>query len=74
MKKEVSLIDATIMDIEKSRVMFIDKRKDKSSFGGIIQSVTKMKLLRIIFQNDLKWNEHIKYICKAASQRIQGGP
>ena len=58
------------LNSEKSKVMFIDKRKVKPSFDTSIQNVTKMKMLGTIFQNDLKWNEHVNYICKAASQRI----
>jgi hypothetical protein len=55
---------------DKTKVMFIDKRKEKPSITVEIPQVTKLKFLGITFQNDLKWNEHINQVCKAASQRV----
>ena len=38
--------------------------------GNTVECVTTYKLLGIIISNDLKWNEHIDYISKKASNRL----
>ena len=52
----------------KTKVMFV--KKSKESFPSTVSFCDEMKILGLVFQNNLKWDRHIDYISRLASQRL----
>ena len=59
-----------ILNSNKTKLLIFNKRRLKTPLSLPLSPSTELKILGVLFQDNLLWDNHINYICKAASQRI----
>ena len=60
----------------KTESMLVSNKKDRDSIpdivfqGEVIKNVSSHKHLGVFISSDLKWNNHIEYLCECASKKL----
>ena len=57
--------------------MLVSKKKDRDYIpdivlqGQVIKNVGSLKHLGVFISSDLRWNNHIEYLCECASKKLR---
>ena len=54
----------------KTKLQIFNKRRLKTSLSLPLSPSTELKILGVLFQDNLLWDNHVDSVCKTASQRI----
>jgi hypothetical protein len=63
-------VNKLILNTEKSKVLFITRRSIKFDDPPKLPQDKILKVLGLLFNEKLKWDSHIDYMCKKAAQRL----
>ena len=74
--EEWSKVNKMVINVAKTKEMIVNFQRNTHSTPSlslnynIIETVSSVKLLGVYISDDLRWNVHVEYIVKKASQRI----